>query len=540
MGSVDTDTPRGTEVKAKIFISYSRKDLAFADRLDAALRQRDFEPLIDREQIYAFEDWWERIQSLIAQSDTIIFVLSPDAVASDICAKEVAFAASLHKRFAPVVFKTVDDRAIPESLRQLNFIFSNDETRFEASMDQLAEALLTDIGWIRKHTEFVALARRWETGGQLRGLLLRPPMLEEAEHWLASRPHRAPEPTARTCAFIDESRKNEQSLIAEAAAAQKRKRRLELALVGVLLLLSTAGAAYALWTNFDYLTVRAEMLADGLWPQALAADTERRYAAMTLQPGQIVTFRECSRCPEMVIIPRGEFLMGSPDFTKERIGSDDARRPEGPQHKVTIPANFAVSKFEVTFDEWKACVDARVCVNVSDDRWGRGSRPVINISWGEARQYAKWMSERIGKPGTYRLLTEAEWEYAARANNTANYSWGNGIKKDPKAMANCDGCGSPWDNKQSAPVGSFPANAFGLYDMHGNVWEWLEDCESENYNGAPTNGSARMDGNCNSHIVRGGAWDSAPQYIRSAYRNWNSTGGRYNVVGFRLARTLAQ
>src|SRR5262245_39652773 len=261
MGSEDTDTFVGGNVtKAKVFISYSRKDLAFADRLDAALRRRGFEPLIDREQISAFADCWERIQSLITQSDTIIFVLSPDAVASETCAKEVAFAASLHKRFAPVVFKSVDDRAVPGPLRRLNFIFSDDDARFDASMDQLAEALSTDIGWIRKHTEFGAHARRWETDGQLRGLLLRPPMLEQAERWIAARPHGAPEPTATMRAFVAESRKNEESLITEAAAAQKRKRRLERAFVGLLILISTAGALYAFWTNFDYLTVRAEMI----------------------------------------------------------------------------------------------------------------------------------------------------------------------------------------------------------------------------------------------------------------------------------------
>src|SRR5712691_8557689 len=117
--------------KAKIFISYSRKDLAFVDKVDSALRARGFEPLIDRSEIYAFEDWWTRIQTLITKADTIVFVLSPDAVASDICAKEVAFAASLNKRFAPVVYKRVDDRAVPEALRRLNFIFCDDEARFD-------------------------------------------------------------------------------------------------------------------------------------------------------------------------------------------------------------------------------------------------------------------------------------------------------------------------------------------------------------------------------------------------------------------------
>ena len=195
--------------KAKLFISYSRKDMAFADRLEAGLRSRGFEPLIDRTEIYAFEDWWRRIEELIVRADTIVFVLSPDAVASDVCAKEVAFAASLNKRFAPIVRTPVDANAVPEPLRRLNFVFFTDEAQFENSADQLAEALSTDIEWIRKHTDFGHLARRWAGAGRPgpRGLLLHSPVLEEAERWIAARPHGAPSPTSDTQDFIIESRK---------------------------------------------------------------------------------------------------------------------------------------------------------------------------------------------------------------------------------------------------------------------------------------------------------------------------------------------
>ena len=159
---------------------------------------------------------------------------------------------------------------------------------------------------------------------------------------------------------------------------------------------------------------------------------------------------------------------------------------------------FAVSKFEVTFDEWDACFELGGClVNAADQPshaalpgpWGRGKRPVINVSWGDAQEYVAWLSKETGK--SYRLLTEAEWEYAARAGSTTNYSWGDDIRKEGKVMANCNGCGSEWDNQKTAPVGSFAANAFGLHDMHGNVWELVEDCWSENYDGAPVDGSAR-------------------------------------------------
>ncbi len=162
MASEAAGDGRQEAAKVKVFISYSRKDMAFADRLDTALQGRNFEPLIDRTEIYAFEDWWARIQSLIAQADTVIFVLSPDSVGSDVCGKEVAFAASLNKRFAPIVFQRVDDKSVPEALSRLNFIFFDQDALFDASFNRLCDALHANIDWIRKHTEYGEAARRWE------------------------------------------------------------------------------------------------------------------------------------------------------------------------------------------------------------------------------------------------------------------------------------------------------------------------------------------------------------------------------------------
>ena len=197
------------EPKARIFISYSRRDLAFVDRLEPELVARGFKPLIDREEIYAFEDWWKRLETLVNQADTVIFVLSPDSVASPICQKEVAHAASLNKRFAPIVFRRVDDKAVPEALARLNFIFFDDPARFAESLARLDEALQSDIGWIRKHTEFGESARRWaDAGGSASsGLLLRSPLLEEAERSIGSRPPNAPAPTRATQDFIAQSRR---------------------------------------------------------------------------------------------------------------------------------------------------------------------------------------------------------------------------------------------------------------------------------------------------------------------------------------------
>jgi len=226
--------------------------------------------------------------------------------------------------------------------------------------------------------------------------------------------------------------------------------------------------------------------------------------------------------------------MGSPPNEKGRYGNEDDGG--GRQHKVTIARPFAISKFEVTFAEWDACVSVGGCPQgglSKDQGWGRGTRPVINVNWDEAKQYAAWLSRMTGKP--YRLLSEAEWEYAARAATRTLYSWGD---KVGKGNAVCDDCGSRWDFKQTAPVGSFKPNSFGLFDMHGNVWEWVEDCYHPDYKGAPTDGSAWTTGDCGLRFVRGGSWFDAARDIRSAMRYPDDTGARSFNLGFRVARTL--
>jgi formylglycine-generating enzyme required for sulfatase activity len=242
----------------------------------------------------------------------------------------------------------------------------------------------------------------------------------------------------------------------------------------------------------------------------------------------LASFRECAKdCPEMIVIPAGEFMMGSAETEKDRY--DD----EGPQHNVTIAKPFAVSKFDVTFADWDACVSVGGCPQVSDSGFGRGTRPVINVTWDDALQYVAWLSRMTGKP--YRLLSEAEWEYAARARTQTAYPWGDEIGK---GNANCGVCGSEWDNHGTSPVGSFKPNAFGLYDMAGNVWQWEQDCYHDHYNGAPADGSAWATGDCGRRVLRGGAWVSGPGILRSALRGRNSPVVRYGYIGFRLGRTL--
>ena len=197
---------------------------------------------------------------------------------------------------------------------------------------------------------------------------------------------------------------------------------------------------------------------------------------------------------------------------------------------------FAVSKFDVTFDDWDACAAYGDCDHsVNDAGFGRGTRPVINVTWEDAKTYVAWLSKVSGRP--YRLLSEAEYEYAARGGSATAFPWGEDLGT---ANANCDGCGSQWDGQKSAPTGSFPANRFGLYDMVGNIGKWVEDCDHEDYVGAPVDGSAWIiGGECSRRVVRGGSWISAPRSIRSASRDFRPFTGRNSFVGFRIARTLS-
>ena len=243
--------------------------------------------------------------------------------------------------------------------------------------------------------------------------------------------------------------------------------------------------------------------------------------------------------PQMVVLPAGAFRMGC-------LSEDDCSHHELPAHFVRVAHSFAVSAHEVTFEDYD-----RFRPNEADDAgWGRGRRPVINVSWDDAKSYANWLSSQTG--AEYRLLSESEWEYAARAGTTTKYSWGDWIGGNN--LANCTGamifddhglgvdvpgCGSRWDGKQAAPVGSFEPNGFGLYDMHGNVSEWVEDCWNKNYHGAPDDGSSWLQGECRYRVLRGGSWSNAPGNLRSAHRSEDTAGSRSNNVGFRVARALA-
>ena len=239
------------------------------------------------------------------------------------------------------------------------------------------------------------------------------------------------------------------------------------------------------------------------------------------------TLRDCPECPEMVVVPAGSFLMG--------MQEEAAWFTEQPVHRVTIARPFAVGVYEVTFEEWDACVSGGGCEGYrpDDEGWGRGRRPVVNVSWKDAQAYVAWLSGRTGKG--YRLLSESEWEYVTRAGTTTRFWWGHEIGQN---RANCSHCGSRWDRRRTAPVGSFSPNPFGLHDVHGNVEEWVEDCMNEIDHGAPRDGSAWESRSCERRVLRGGSWYIGSRYLRSAARYGSPTGVRIDGFGFRVARTL--
>ncbi len=307
----------------------------------------------------------------------------------------------------------------------------------------------------------------------------------------------------------------------------------------------------------------------GLWALAAVALAPAPGPAFGSSPGE--AFRDCDRCPVMVVVPAGAFTMGSPS-------DEPGRDPdEGPQRRVTIPAAFAVGKFEVTFADWDACVADGGCRHRPPDEirftwirvsgttdWfqgadvdvrrttGRGSIPVMGISWHDAQEYATWIRRKTGKP--YRLLSEAEWEYAARAGREAAYWWGDA------AEAGCDranmgdaalaeefpgvgfGAGRLVRCRDGhaylAPTGTFRANAFGLHDMTGNLSEWVEDCYAASYAAAPADPTPVRADDCGLRVARGGSWFDDPRYQRVANRNGFAPSLRPQIAGFRVARPL--
>jgi formylglycine-generating enzyme required for sulfatase activity len=256
-----------------------------------------------------------------------------------------------------------------------------------------------------------------------------------------------------------------------------------------------------------------------LWAGALLAASLVAAVAAERLPGE--TFRDCDDCPEMVVAPAGDFTMGSTQKPSEQ-----------PPHIVTLRKAFAIGRREITFAEWDRCVTTGGCNYTPPDQgWGRGDRPAINLSWADAKQYVAWLSIQTGK--TYRLPTEAEWEYSARGGAVTPFWWG---KEVGSGRAKCADCGDK--TPRTVPVGSFRPNAFGLYDTAGNAAEWVEDCWSPSYKGAPADGSAWTTGDCSLRVLRGGSFLDKAAGVSSSARFRYDNDVRYYANGFRPARDV--
>lgn len=419
-------------------------------------------------------------------------------------------------------------------------------TRGSGTLEVAHEALLRRpliAGWLEAQKDALNLrdnvlkeAKEWAEGGRHAEMLLRRgARLEAAKALEADRDFASALKPAKD--YLDASQRLE--------TAAKRRARRTVAAGFVLMAGVIASLSAAVWKD-ELEALRFRLMDERNYISAqirpMPFDKER-----TLKPGD--SFRECLKdCPEMVVVPAGSFLMGSPDGEKGRYPS------EGPVHPVTIVKPFAVGKFTVTWDDWEVCVTMRGCDGrpTGDAGFGKGNRPVINVTWDQAQSYVAWFGRMTGKE--YRLLTEAEWEYAARGVTSKDaphpaYPWGDDdickhanladksySKRYSGEAVDCD---DKWQN--TSPVGSFPANAFGLHDMHGNVFQWLQDGWHENYEGdPPSDGSEWIkDADTSRRVVRGGSWGSGPRDLRSASRGRDSTDGRYDIIGFRVGRTLS-
>lgn len=369
----------------------------------------------------------------------------------------------------------------------------------EKTIEPAHEALLRQWGllqsWLSEDTGLLTVldgikraSRDWAANGQSGAWLThRTERLRTAEQLLQRHDLAANlEPTDR--AYIAACRSAEH---AQRGRAHRVKAIVSLLVVGII---AVAGLSYAGFLNQSYLKIQARFLADRVISRALTVEAER-----LLNPGDL--FQECWGCPKMVVIPPGTFMMGSDELGEEQ-----------PVHRVTIARPFAVSQFPVTYDEWDSCVAHGGCKHrPGDHAWGRGQQPVVHVSWVDTGEYLTWLSKQTGK--AYRLLTEAEWEYAARAS-----------------IAN--------DNAPKQPVRPLEPNAFGLYEMHGSVWQWVKDSWHKDYSGAPEDGSDRQGGDDSRRVMRGGGWYGVEEHRKPALRSSMETVVRVNFLGIRVARTL--
>ena len=393
--------------------------------------------------------------------------------------------ASLGEGAAGLVKRLADQRLLVTGLQDA-------QQTVEVSHEALIRHWSRLRDWLNQDREFLLWRDRLRYACK-EDMLLEGQRLADARRWLKTRGGELPE--------------KERSFIRRSVRLGRVRFFRGLAYVAVPLLIF---GIYVWWINLNYLSLKTGLFVLLAWS-----------CVYTLQP-------------TMVQIPPADnwknesmhsFMMGSGNE------DPDASENEKPPHRVKFKKPFYLSQHEVTFDQYDVFVKLTGHGRPGDEGWGRGNRPVINVSWKDATAYAEWLSKQTGK--RYRLPTEAEWEYAARGNKQpqTRYPWGDEIGSN---KANCRDCGSQWDGKKTAPAGTFVANNFGLYDMVGNVWEWTCSSYKKNYDGSEKKCAKK--GDTSQRVVRGGSWYDLPGYVRSAYRTRTNPDYRINYLGFRLAQ----
>ena len=479
----------------RVFVCYAREDEEFVLQLAGNLKKKGIPIWLDQWDIPAGADWDRSIDNAICECAKFVIVLSPRAVDSSEVRGELRTAIDENRPIIPVIRTGC---RVPRQLRTIQYVdFSSKGSGDEAALRQLVRTLETSTNQVTEET-------------------IREPDTPHPDR-------RAQEPWFQK--LLAGLRAGSRRVI---AAPSNRY-----ALAGIALIISLV-----VWWQWPR-TQKFEPLAPPAPPPAVVASPATIKAP---EPKVVVgekpvaageSKEETKKLttggvgPVMVVVPAGSFQMGD----LQGVGDKD----ELPVRSVQIPKSFALSRFEVTFDEYDAFAKATNRKLPDDQGWGRGRRPVINVSWEEAQAYAKWLSEQTGK--RYRLPTEAKWEYAARSGGKQQIWSGT---SDERGLADYSWFVTNSSGK-TQEVGKKKANGFGLHDMSGNVWEWVEDCWHDNYNGAPTDGRAWKEengGQCGRRVVRGGSWNSIPENLRSSNRFRFVAGIRFNGIGFRLAQDI--
>jgi formylglycine-generating enzyme required for sulfatase activity len=526
-------------MNGKVFINYRRgDDSGFAQALFGRLEQafpRE-QLFMDVDNIEPGLDFVRVLAEQVAQCDVLISVIGKNWIGAsdgtgarrldnpdDFVRIEIESALAQDKRVIPVLVGQASmPRAeeLPESMRPLvrRHAVRLTHERFRADAEALIAAVRRALDSAEDARRTAADEERLRREAEAQAE--RAAVQHLPEHTEAKRPAEEEEPDRLRRSHAGRLRPPSRTVLALLAVVM-------LGVIGVWFALSPTPVPTPPAPAKPAPVAVAPLLATAA---PLTSEQER-----TVKPGDM--FRECANCPDMVVIRTGSFLMGSPADELGRQSQED------PQHGVTFAGEFAVGQFAVTFDEWDACAADGGCngYKPSDQGWGRGRRPVINVSWDDAQAYVAWLAKKTGK--SYRLPSEAEREYVTRAGTATPFWWGASISSDQAnynaRYAYGNGEKGLYRGRTMA-VDSFQPNPWRLFQVHGNVWEWVEDCAHGDYRGAPLDGSAWATADCPAHMLRGGSWDRKPEFLRSASRLAWSRSVRDNSFGFRVARMLIE